>query len=224
MISHTMRVSATTLDKFRLWLEPEQDWLTENELIQTIKGEPFTPTRDMQLGLAYGVILRYPDEHRMLWGGYSSHGFQFAETAVDPMLDEIDRKGVFETKGTLMLNGVTLVAKADHLYGAHLSEFKATLGSFDCEKYLASAQWKVMTLIFEPELITYRVACLSENKKEGGVIRLRSLECFNTYPYAALEQDVNDLVREFVHYCKVRKLDELLKEKQRHAEAKAMGV
>jgi len=210
-LSGTLRISATLLESFRLFLQ--EDWFEEASLLASIKGET-VPTRNMQLGTAYHAILERPDRHRMLWGGYESGEFRFADSAVEPMLEWIDRRGTFEVKTTKQLDNVTLVAQADHIAGAHLSEFKTTLEGFDAEKYCASYQWRVMALLFEPLAITYRVACLSDDEPIG----LRSLENLTVYPYATLEADCRALVREFVSYLKLRKLDGLLKERQLSAE------
>ena len=85
---------------------------------------------------------------------------------------DFDYRGVFEAKGTRQLGNVTLVTKADHLYGAHLSEFKTTFNSFDAEKYLQSVQWRVMSLVFEPlellVLAALATAIVSQMRGEWG--------------------------------------------------------
>ena len=50
-----MRISTTTLESFRLFCDPEQDWMSEADLIATIKGE-FVPTPAVELGKAFGLI------------------------------------------------------------------------------------------------------------------------------------------------------------------------
>lgn len=185
----------------------------EAELIGKIKGE-FTWTPEMRLGTAYHAILEQPQ--LSLSGFYESDGFQFEAEAVDQMLATIPEGGLFEVKTTreLLVPGVglvTLVSKADHLFGAHLSEFKTTLGSFDAEKYTDSYQWRVMAFLFEPEILTYRVACLSDYK--DAAIGLRSIEQVDLFPYPNLEIDVRRMVREFVHYVtKIGLMDWLIPE------------
>lgn len=191
--------------------------MSEESLIATIKGE-FTPTRNIELGLAYHTILERPDKFRVLWGGYECRGFKFTAGAIDSMLERIGRGGVFEVKAQREIDGCVLVAKADHMSGAHLSEFKTTLDTFDPDKYLGSLQWRVMAWLFEPEILTYRVALLSEQEEQ---VELRAIEDMDLYPYAKVEEDIRYWLRLFVHYVKVRKLDGLLAERQRIAEARA---
>lgn len=198
-----MRVSATLLESYRRMMDADdelQDRI-EQELIAKIKGD-FVWTPEMRLGAAYHAILERPQ--RSLLGGYEEDGFRFDAEAVDAMLVNIPPGGLFEVKQTreILVPGVgpvTLVAKTDHLYGAHLSEFKTTLSTFDSDKYCASYQWRMMALLFEPEILTYRVACLSEDKKTG-TIGLRSIETLNVFTYRNLEADVRRLVRELCCY------------------------
>lgn len=209
----SIRVSATQLESFRLYLT--EDWMEEASLLATLKGE-FTPTPAVRLGHAYHSVLETPERYRRP-GGYACEGFTFDETTMRPMLDLIDRRGVFEVKATKAFGPVTLVAQADQLVGAHLYEFKTTGSSFDPDKYLASAQWRVMALVFEPLAITYRVAQLDDHG--NGVAELKALEHVTVYPYAGLEQEMRDLTRRFVDYVTLRGLDGFLRERQRQAEA-----
>ena len=185
-----MRISTTTLESYRLWRDPEQDWMSEDELIATIKGE-FRPNHNVLLGQAFGRVLEKPEAYRVR-NGYLCGDFAFGEDVMEPALAVIDRRGVFEAKGTKPYGDRTVVAKADHLLGAHLSEFKTTLSTFDFDKYAASCQWRFMAEIFEPSLVTYHVFCLYEGTT--GVVELRSIESFNLYPYAALHDDCCALV------------------------------
>lgn len=209
-----MRISATVLESFRLFVTA--DWMQESDLLATIRGEA-TPSHQMDLGRAYHAILEEPDRYRAT-GGYDCGGFQFADDVMQPMLDLVDRRGVFEVKSTRTINGVTLVAKADQLIGAHINEFKTKCNSsFDADRYFESYQWRVLALVFEPVAITYRIACLSE--APNGVIALRSLEHVTLYPYAELHADCGDLVRRFCDYVTRKGLDGYLKERQRQREA-----
>jgi len=212
-----MRISATTLESFRLW--QDGDWMREEDLIATIKGET-VETEPMRRGTAYHAILEHPEPRRMLWGGYAYEGVEFEAPAIEEMLGRI-RRGVFEVKTTktLLVPGagpVTVVAKADHLTGLHIDEFKTT-EQFDAEKYLASYQWRVMALLFEAVSIAYHVAVVTTDQ---GRYALKSIESFHVFPYAELETDVRALLKEFCHYVTVRGLDGILRERQRWAESR----
>jgi hypothetical protein len=209
-----MRISTTTLESFRLFMQPDQEWMTEQSLIDTISGL-FVPTAAVLLGKAYGQVLETPDLFAVP-GGYDCGGYRFALKDVDPALAVIDRRGVFEAKAVKAYGPHDVVAKADHLLGTHLSEFKTTGSTFDFDKYAASCQWRFMTDIFEPSRITYHVFELDDHG--NSVAELKAVHSFDLYPYAALHQDCCDLVTAFVSYVTAKGLDALLIEKQRVAE------
>ncbi len=211
-----MRISATTLEAYRLWREqdPDDEWMSEAELIATITDEAIR-TLPMQIGLSYHAILEHPEPCRTLWGGYEHDGILFDSEPVDQMLERI-QPGVFEVKTTASLavpgaGMITLVAKADHLVGLHCDEFKTTLSGFDAAKYMDSYQWRVMVLLFGCTSVSYHIALIKEGEK---AIALKSIESFDVYPYADLERDVRSLLREFVHYVNLRGLDGFLRQRQ----------
>lgn len=210
-----MRISTTTLESYRLFMEPDQDWMPEAELLATIRGE-FRPTPAVLLGHAFGKVLEDPDRYQVP-GGYRFGDFSFSESTLAPALALIDRRGVFEAKATKAYGACTVVAKADHLRGAHLSEFKTTGFTFNFDKYAASCQWRFMVDLFEASKVTYHVFLLDDH--ENGVAELRGIETFNLYPYAALHQDCGDLVTRFAAYVTAKGLDGLLRDRQRLAEA-----
>ncbi|HVQ15609.1 MAG TPA: hypothetical protein VMS40_18535, partial [Vicinamibacterales bacterium] len=62
-----MRISTTTLESFRLWSDPEQEWMSEDELIATICGK-FVPNHAVKRGAAFGKVLETPDPYRVSGG------------------------------------------------------------------------------------------------------------------------------------------------------------
>lgn len=208
-----MRISTTTLESYRLFMQPDQDWMSEASLIDTILGR-FSPTPAVKLGLAYGRVLEDPDRY-LVPGGYICQGYSFALKDVEPALAAIDRRGVFEAKGVKAYGAVDVVAKADHLLGTHLSEFKTTGSTFDFDKYAASCQWRFMVDIFEASRVTYHVFELDDHG--NGVAELKAVHSFNLYPYAALHQDCGDLLTGFVSYVRAKGLDGVLRQRQQEA-------
>jgi hypothetical protein len=208
-----MRISTTTLESFRLFMQPDQDWMTEQSLIDTIEGK-FVPTPAVLLGAAFGHVLEDPDRY-LAPGGYRCEGFSFDRTDIDPALALMDRRGVFEAKATKAYGPHDVVAKADHLFGAHLSEFKTTGSTFDFDKYAVSCQWRFMTDIFAPSRITYHVFELDDHG--NGVAAVKATHSFDLYPYAALHQDCCTLLASFVGYVTAKGLDTLLTARQQEA-------
>ncbi len=213
-----MRISTTTLESFRLWLQPEQDWMPEADLLATIRGE-FTGNHKVWLGQAFGAVLEHPDRYRVS-GGYRvadlrgcPETFELSDAVMDLPLALIKPGTVFEPKAVGAFCGHDVVAKADQMLGARLVETKTTLSSFDFDKYAASCQWKFMADIFDVPMVTYHVFCLFESE-QNHVIELRSVETFDLYPYASMRADLEHLVREFDNYVELRGLRPLLNERQ----------
>jgi len=216
-----MRISATQLESFRLFLQPDQEWMSEADLLATLRGE-FTPTPKMALGTAFGAVLEDPDRYAVRGftadqtTAYQCGGYTFSADMMAPALAMFDRRGVFEAKATKAYGPHVVVAKADQLLGAQIIENKTTLSSFDFEKYANSYQWRFMADIFEPAFITYRVFLLAEN--DAGIPSLRGIEEFNLFPYADLHQDCCALLDTFVAYATAMGVADVLNERQRLAE------
>ncbi len=194
-------------------MEPEQAWMSEDELLATIRGV-FVPTHKVRVGGAFGKILETPERYRVA-GGYRCDGIALGDDVMAPALALIDRPHtVFEAKAVGRYGAHDVVAKADQLVGATSIETKATLSTFNFDKYANGCQWRFMADIFTPAVVTYHVACLHEARSTG-VISLRGIERFNLYPYAALRRDCEALVRAFTDYVTAKGLDGLLNDRQR---------
>lgn len=209
-----MRISCTLLETFRLWSQPEQEWMSEDALIASIRGE-FVPTPAVKVGQAFGRIIEDPDRFLCPDGFYRCDGYALDEVTLEQVYPLIDRNGVFEAKATKDYGDCTVVAKADHLIGTHLNEFKTTLGYFDFDKYAKSVQWRFMADIFQPESISYHVFLLEEHGDQS--LTIRGIESFNLYPYPDLHQDCCAMVEQFKAYVIGKGLDEPLRERQRAA-------
>lgn len=213
-----MRISTTTLESFRLWMDPEQDWMPEADLQATIRGE-FRGNHKVWLGMAFGAVLETPDAYRVP-GGYRvvnlrgcGETFEFGDDVMGEALNFDRQRTVFEAKAVGRYGAHDVVAKADQLVGAHLIETKTTLGTFDFDKYAESCQWKFMADIFDVPQVTYRVFCLFESE-QNHVIELRSVEEFHLYRYPEMRADCERLVREFDSYVSLVGLKPLLDERQ----------
>lgn len=215
-----MRISTTTLESFRLFEQPDTDWMTEAELMATIRGQ-FTGNRKVHIGQAFGRVLEHPDRYRVP-GGYrvpirgTEEFIELGDEVMSAPLALIVPGSVFEAKGVRRYGAHDVVAKADQMTGARIIETKATLGTFDFHKYADGCQWRFMADIFQPRAITYHVFVLDEDEANG-VIRLKATESFNLFPYPELHQDCRDLVSRFVEYVRWRGLDVVLEQRQAEA-------
>lgn len=213
-----MRISATQLDAFRLFMEPEQEWMTEDALHATIRGD-FVSNHKIALGQAFGRVLESP-EFYAVDGGYritaNDEAFEFGADVMAPALNLIDHvHGVFEAKAVKSYGRHDVASKADYLRGAELHEFKTTLSTFDFDKYAQSVQWRYMVDAFQPVRVTYHIFCLNEGS--NGVIELRGIESFSLYPYAELHDDCARLVSQFAEYVTVKGMAGVLNQRQADA-------
>lgn len=207
-----MRISATQIESFRLFMAG--DWMPEEELLATIRGE-FAGNHKVSLGAAFGKVLETPDRYAVDGGYRVQHGGETFEFGADVMAEPlalVDRRGVFEAKAVKRYGPHEVASKADHLLGGELSEFKTTLSSFDFDKYAQGCQWRFMADAFQPVRITYHVFLLSEGT--NGVIDLRGIETFRLYPYAELPKDCADLVQAFADYVTAKGLADVLNARQ----------
>lgn len=192
--------------------------MPETDLLATIRGE-FVGNHKVWLGQAFGSVLEHPDRYKVP-GGYRvasdrcPETFAFGDDVIAPALALIDRPlTVFEAKGVGQYGGHDVVAKADQMIGAHLIETKTTLGTFDFDKYAESCQWRFMADIFQVPHVMYHVFCLDEDVRND-VIRLKSIETFELYPYAAMRGELEHLVRDFDGYIDMRELRPVLDARQ----------
>lgn len=212
-----MRISTTVLESFRLFMEPEQEWMEESELLDTICNR-WTPNHLVNIGQAFGLVLRDPERFKVS-GGYrvtprgTTDVIELDDDVMDPALALIDRAhAVFEPKAVGVYAGHDVVTKADQLVGAQIIETKARLSSFDFDKYAASCQWRYLLDTFQAKALTYQVYCLHE--ATNNVISLNSIETFTLYPYAGMRQDCERLVRDFDAYVTAKGLKDALDARQ----------
>lgn len=208
-----MRISTTTLESYRLWAQPDQDWMSEAELLATIRGE-FVPTPTVLLGQAFGKVLETPERFQVS-GGYRCLEYSFSDATMAPALALMDRRGVYEAKVVKRYGACDVVSKADQIVGAHLKEHKTTASTFNFDKYAESYQWRFMLDSFEALLVTYHVFLLDDH--QNGVVEVKGIETFNFFPYADLHQDCCALLARFVDYVTVRGLDGILRQRQQEA-------
>lgn len=204
-----LRTSATVLEAFRLWSDPEQEWMSEADLQATIRGE-FTPNRPIMVGLALGKIVENPDKYRVD-GGYECRGVFFPDTFGGLAIRWPG--SAFEVRMAKVYGDVLVVSKADQVVGSRIIEHKATSGTFNFEKYAESAQWRFMADALQPDVITYHV-CLVNDDEDTGDVTIRDIETFNLYPYPELHRDCCDLVERFLAYVRARGLVTFLEEQQ----------
>jgi hypothetical protein len=207
-----MRVSATVLERFRLYLTT--DWVTEDELVASILGTaPTTPA--MALGRAFGAALASPDRYRRPDGTYEVGAYRF-DGSLEVALEPIRPGTLFEVPGSVTLGRHEVVCRADQMVGTLVVETKTTTGTPDVARYLESYQWRYMALAFAPSAIEYQVYGVEE--QPDGLVTVWGSDTFRVYPYLGLEADCAELLAEFERFVWARGLQAALDGRQEAAQ------
>lgn len=209
-----MRISTTTLESFRLYME--MDWMTEEKLLDSIKGV-FVPTPQMMAGSAYHKILEAPDAFRQTDGAYVCEGRRFPSSSVLPALELIDLAGPCELKETKVYRiggrDVTVVAQVDQLLRSWIIERKTKWSPFDYAGYADSFQWRFYLDIFDGASgVCYQVFCMDEDK--DGSYTLGDIHTMRFYPYVGMRTDLTELLEQFLAYVDRRQLAGYLRNKE----------
>lgn len=202
------RISTTTLESYRLFMAG--DWMPERDLLDTIEGK-FTPNDKIRLGLAFENILQDPYRY-LVPGGYVCDGFRLDRAEMDPCLDLVDRRGVFQVQATKAYGGREVVVKCDQLLGTTVFDWKTTQSPFDAEKYLESYQWRYTLNILPAQEFVYQVFLLNDHG--NGVVEVRGVETVRVFPYPALTADCLALLNAFSEYVSLKGLEGLLSARQ----------
>ena len=206
-----MRVGVTQLEAFRLYREPDQEWMTPEMLVARLSYAQ-EPTEEMRVGSALDKILERPAAYRVK-GGYLCDGFSFSEPEIGAALALLQPYGVPKVKSHKEYgDDLVVVAEADRIEGVTLLEFKGSQNTFDAEKYVASLQWRFMADIFEPRRLVYHVFKLKNHG--NSVIEIQGVNSLPLYPYAGLAAECRALAAEFAEYVIGQGLDGVLRARQ----------
>lgn len=216
-----MRVGATMVEAFRLYMDPEQEWMTKDALCAQIRGE-FHTNPKIEIGLAFGDIVREPAKFAVR-GGYLARGLSFDDQTMAKALELTQVPGsVFEAKQQKTYGDLVVASKADQLVGAMLREFKTT-EYFDFSKYEESSQWRFMVDAFEPVAVEYLIFTVYDH--ENGVIEVRDANTFRLFPYAECHHDCEQLLEEFRAFVVLEGLDvELRRQQQKWGDKGVSGL
>ena len=200
-----LRISTTTLEQFRRMMQTE--WVPEEELIASIKGKPWTPSWQMNVGTAWHKVLEMPeatlnfpgkDQSWHEWGGY-----KFLPSAVEEARAVIG-PGIREVKATrtwnLWGNDVTVVAQADHVEGIGLTDIKTKFSAPDPKDYDASLQWRFYLMVHGGLWFRY-VFCHMKDPDDDGFCVLKDIQTVKYWPYAELEADCVHWLSEFITWA-----------------------
>lgn len=196
-------VRATLLESWRLYFDPDLDFITTDEIDARLRGDATVANDAMSLGTAF---------HEAVAGTY------VGAVLFDPASVEKARRGLggvpSEVYGSRVLDvhgtPVRLTGHADWLLGLDLLDLKTSAKPIPPDRHADSMQWRAYCVIFGAERVTYRHVQLDED--EDGVIYAKSVDDVVMYPYPALERDVIACLRGLLDYARTRGLIEAMEE------------
>lgn len=205
-----IRISTTTLETYRRLIQTE--YQTEEELVAQIKGKPWEPSWQANVGKAFHKVLELPeatisfpshDQSWHEWGGYKflPSAVAEAQAVIGPGLREVKATRTWHLWG----NDVTVVGQADHLEGLGLSDVKCKFSSPDSKDYDSSLQWRFYLMIFGGLSFRY-VFCHFKEPTDDGFCQLKDVTSVKYFPYAELEADCVHWLSEFLVFCFTRQL------------------
>lgn len=192
-------VRASTLDSFRLYLDPDVDFIDTEEIeARLCRGqddEDGAPSEAAALGTAFQDAVN---------GDYDGE-IEFDPASLAAVsLDLGDAARECEGSVVLDVDGVPVrvTGHTDYLLGLAMVELKTSSKPIAADKYADSMQWRAYVLIFGVEQITYRQVQLAEDKH--GIVYAKAIDDVTMFAYPALRDDVIACLRALLAFARVR--------------------
>lgn len=192
------RVSTTDLEAFRRIVQSEYG--NEADLIAKLMGKPAPSTIFMDAGKAWHACIEGKGEGTHASPAMvQSGGYFFARAAVE-LAQKVVGPGLCEVKAVKNIDGVDVVAQADHVGGLVVTDHKAKFSPVDVRAYERSLQWKLYLLVHEAACFVYR--CWEFKEPDGGMYcELRNVQSFRFWPYPQMEADCRSWLKSFVAWA-----------------------
>lgn len=207
-----LRIAPSKIDAFKRFVLAEDSEATETMYINEImKGKE--KSRPMILGTAFHLILENPEKY-LFKDVYICNDISFPIDIVNECIDYINYDFPFEVRTTkeyqleneiIVVNGVV-----DQLEGLCINEHKTTWSSFDYDRYCNSYQWKLYLNMFEAEKLNYKTFQMYDGA--NGIV-LKGIREFSFEPYLKMENDIYNILNEFVNWINAKDLRKYFGEK-----------
>jgi hypothetical protein len=194
-------VRATTVESFRLYMDPDCELISVDEIEARLRGESTEVSDEARLRMDRGTAFH----DAVATGAVTIGDFSFmpstlykARAGLDGAVSEAEGSMVVDVDGTL----VRVTGHADYLRGLDLWEIKTSDKSIPADRHADSMQWRIYCLLFGVERVTYRLVQLAYEK--SGVIYARSIDDVVLYPYPRLRHDVVMCLRDLLAFAELR--------------------
>lgn len=194
-------VRATTVESFRLYSDPDVDFISADEMDARLLGKSSESSAAARLGT---------DFHAAVAGTYvgatlfDQKSVQKARRGLDGVPSEVHGSTLIDVHGTPVL----LTGHADYLLGLDLLDLKTSAKPIPPDRHADSLQWRCYCIIFGAKRITYRHVQLDEN--EDGIVYAKSIDDVQMYHYPDLHSDVVRCLHAMLAYAHLRGLMELM--------------
>lgn len=190
-------VRASTIDSFRLYADPDCDFISAEEMDARLLGIETAPDPDMALGTAF---------HEAVAGTYvgpilfDPESISRARAGLDGCSAEVSGSVILDVDG----QPVKVTGHTDWLLGMDMLEIKTSRKPIPLDRYADSMQWRCYCAIFGIERVTYRLVQLDETP--NGTVYAKQVDDVVMYRYPGLLEDVVGCLRALLAYVRARGL------------------
>lgn len=187
-------VRASTVDSFRLYMDPDVDFISVDEMESRLRGEG-SSSPQAELGTAWHAAIASEYFGPLC---FDPDSLARARRGLDGALSEVSGSAIVDVGGT----PVRITGHADWLLGLDMVEHKSSEKPIAPDKYADSMQWRCYVLIFGVQRITYRLAQLAFDQQD--IVFAKSIEDVVMYAYPKLREDVTTCLRSLLNFAEVR--------------------
>lgn len=217
------RISVTSLEKFRRYMNNVSDWDTEEALIETLKGL-FTGNDKTKTGSAYHKIIEGDFSLVKESGIVYADGFAFSMEQALPalnfraehmgMVHEIPVSKIYEV-GDI---NIQVSGRLDGVEGIEIRDTKTKYKTINFQEYMESCQWKFYLDMLQLDTFHYDVFEVKGFDSLPGTtpiflpgVQFMPCESITCYSYSSMEADCHRLLNDFMQYIDNRNFYHLLK-------------
>lgn len=202
-------VRATMLESFRLYKDPDLDFISADEIEARLRGAETIDAEArarMAKGTAFhAAVERCPLDFEPVDREVVQEGdFTFAARAVRDARHGLE--GIPECYGETVIHvgstPVLLTGHTDWLHGIQAWDLKTSGKAIPADRHASSMQWRVYCLVFGVQRVTYRHVYLADDKQ--GVTYARAIDDVTVYAYPQLRGDVVACVRDLLAFSEIR--------------------
>lgn len=206
-------VRATTVESFRLYSDPDFDFISAEEMESRLRGIETDVSDEARARMDRGTAFHAAVEGAAIFDDVVADddvtvevdGYTFAASAIVRARVGL-RDAVPEVEGSTIVDvdgvPVQLTGHADWLRGLDMVEFKTSDKPIPADRHAESMQWRIYCLIFGVERITYRHVQLASDR--AGVLYARAMDDVVLYRYPKLRSDIVMCLRGLLAFASVR--------------------